>query len=88
MSRVRAIRLRERAYKVHDRNGLFLHAGVYTVAVVFVRINGQGVKLNQADFILTRMPIHHGLKRPGCWREGRQRFQHDLPEQPGRGFRH
>ncbi len=39
-------------------------AGVETVAEVFVRINGQGVKLNQADFILTLMSVF--------WEEGRK----------------
>jgi hypothetical protein len=39
-------------------------AGVDTVAEVFVRINGQGVKLNQADFILTLMSVF--------WEEGRR----------------
>ena len=35
-----------------------------TVAEVFVRINGQGAKLNQADFILTLMSVF--------WEEGRK----------------
>jgi hypothetical protein len=39
-------------------------AGVETVAEVFVRINGQGAKLNQADFILTLMSVF--------WEEGRK----------------
>lgn len=39
-------------------------ASVNTVAEVFVRINGQGVKLNQADFILTLMSVF--------WEEGRK----------------
>jgi hypothetical protein len=39
-------------------------AGVDTVAEVFVRINGQGSKLNQADFILTLMSVF--------WEEGRK----------------
>ena len=39
-------------------------AGVDTVAEVFVRINGQGAKLNQADFILTLMSVF--------WEEGRK----------------
>ena len=39
-------------------------AGVDVVAEVFVRINGQGAKLNQADFILTLMSVY--------WEEGRK----------------
>lgn len=39
-------------------------AGVDTVAEVFVRINGQGAKLNQSDFILTLMSVF--------WEEGRK----------------
>jgi hypothetical protein len=39
-------------------------ANVDTVAEVFVRINGQGAKLNQADFILTLMSVF--------WEEGRK----------------
>jgi hypothetical protein len=42
-------------------------AGVDTVAEVFVRINGQGVKLNQADFILTLMSVF--------WEEGRRELE-------------
>jgi hypothetical protein len=43
----------------HPFNALVLTAdvGVDTVAEVFVRINGQGAKLNQADFILTLMSV-------------------------------
>lgn len=37
------------------------------VADVFVRINSEGVKLNQADFILTLMSVH--------WEEGRRLFE-------------
>jgi hypothetical protein len=37
---------------------------VETVAEVFVRINGQSAKLNQADFILTLMSVF--------WEEGRK----------------
>jgi hypothetical protein len=43
---------------------LTTEAGVDTVAEVFVRINGQGAKLNQADFILTLMSVF--------WEEGRK----------------
>jgi len=43
---------------------LTTEAGVDTVAEVFVRINGQGTKLNQADFILTLMSVF--------WEEGRK----------------
>ena len=42
-------------------------AGVDTVAEVFVRINGQGAKLNQADFILTLMSVF--------WEEGRKELE-------------
>lgn len=50
----------------HPFNALVLttEAGVDTVAEVFVRINGQGTKLNQADFILTLMSVF--------WEEGRK----------------
>jgi hypothetical protein len=50
----------------HPFNALVLttEAGVDTVAEVFVRINGQGAKLNQADFILTLMSVF--------WEEGRK----------------
>lgn len=37
------------------------------VAEVFVRINSEGVKLNQADFILTLMSVH--------WDEGRKQLE-------------
>lgn len=42
-------------------------AGIDTVAEVFVRINGQGAKLNQADFILTLMSVF--------WEEGRKNLE-------------
>ena len=50
----------------HPFNALVLttDAAVDTVAEVFVRINGQGSKLNQADFILTLMSVF--------WEEGRK----------------
>ena len=50
----------------HPFNALVLttDAAVDTVAEVFVRINGQGAKLNQADFILTLMSVF--------WEEGRK----------------
>lgn len=50
----------------HPFNALVLttDAGVDTVAEVFVRINGQVSKLNQADFILTLMSVF--------WEEGRK----------------
>jgi hypothetical protein len=50
-----------------------------TVAEVFVRINGEGKKLNQADFIMTLMSVY--------WDEGRadlERFARDAT-QPGSG---
>jgi len=37
------------------------------VAEIFVRINSEGVKLNQADFILTLMSVH--------WEKGRQQLE-------------
>jgi hypothetical protein len=46
---------------------LTTEAGVDTVAEVFVRINGQGTKLNQADFILTLMSVF--------WEEGRKELE-------------
>jgi hypothetical protein len=46
---------------------LTTEAGVDTVAEVFVRINGQGSKLNQADFILTLMSVF--------WEEGRKNLE-------------
>jgi hypothetical protein len=42
-------------------------ATVDTVAEVFVRINGQGAKLSQADFILTLMSVF--------WEEGRKELE-------------
>jgi hypothetical protein len=53
----------------HPFNALVLtsDAGVETIAEVFVRINGQGAKLNQADFILTLMSVF--------WDEGRKALE-------------
>ncbi|MCU1327649.1 MAG: hypothetical protein JWN34_3019, partial [Bryobacterales bacterium] len=53
----------------HPFNALVLTADtdVATVAEVFVRINGQGAKLNQADFILTLMSVF--------WEEGRKNLE-------------
>jgi hypothetical protein len=53
----------------HPFNALVLttEAGVDTVAEVFVRINGQGTKLNQADFILTLMSVF--------WEDGRKHLE-------------
>ncbi len=53
---------------------------VETVAEVFVRINGQGKKLNQADFIMTLMSVF--------WDEGApnlERFAREATA-PGKGF--
>jgi uncharacterized protein with ParB-like and HNH nuclease domain len=57
------------ALSQHPFNALVLttEAGVDTVAEVFVRINGQGTKLNQADFILTLMSVF--------WEEGRKELE-------------
>ena len=41
------------------------------VAEIFVRINSEGVKLNQADFILTLMSVH--------WEKGRRRARRVQP---------
>ena len=38
------------------------------VAEIFVRINSEGVKLNQSDFILTLMSVHWEKGRPGSSR--------------------
>ncbi len=46
---------------------LTAEATVDTVAEVFVRINGQGAKLSQADFILTLMSVF--------WEEGRKELE-------------
>jgi hypothetical protein len=53
----------------HPFNALVLttSADVGTVADVFVRINGQGTKLNEADFILTLMSVY--------WEEGRKELE-------------
>jgi hypothetical protein len=53
----------------HPFNALVLttSADVATVADVFVRINGQGTKLNEADFILTLMSVY--------WEEGRKELE-------------
>ncbi|MBV9652957.1 MAG: DUF262 domain-containing protein, partial [Acetobacteraceae bacterium] len=57
-------RLFDVAQHKFDALVLTAEAGVDTVAEVFVRINGQGAKLNQADFILTLMSVF--------WEEGRK----------------
>lgn len=46
---------------------LTTEADIGTVADVFVRINGQGTKLNEADFILTLMSVY--------WEEGRKKLE-------------
>jgi hypothetical protein len=53
----------------HPFNALVLTTGtdIGTVADVFVRINGQGTKLNEADFILTLMSVY--------WEEGRKELE-------------
>lgn len=57
------------ALNQHPFDALVLtsEANVDTVAEVFVRINGQGAKLNQADFILTLMSVF--------WEEGRKELE-------------
>ena len=57
-------RLLNLAQHPFDALVLTTEAGVDTVAEVFVRINGQGAKLNQADFILTLMSVF--------WEDGRK----------------
>ncbi|MFE7801187.1 DUF262 domain-containing protein [Nocardia sp. NPDC057440] len=63
--------LEDRINRVHDLRDfpfqvveLAAGAGGEQVAEIFVRINSQGVKLNQADFILTLMSVH--------WEKGRR----------------
>lgn len=54
--------------------------GAETVAEVFVRINGEGKKLNQSDFIMTLMSVF--------WDEGRadlERFAQSAAKQGGSG---
>jgi len=46
---------------------LGMHADEEQVAEIFVRINSEGVKLNQADFILTLMSVH--------WERGRRQLE-------------
>ncbi|MGE0490530.1 MAG: DUF262 domain-containing protein [Vulcanimicrobiota bacterium] len=66
--------LEERIDRVYDlRNFRFQvielasSADEQQVAEIFVRINSEGVKLNQADFILTLMSVH--------WEEGRKELE-------------
>lgn len=53
--------LRDFRFQVIELNA---NANEEQVADIFVRINSEGVKLNQADFILTLMSVH--------WEEGRR----------------
>ncbi len=46
---------------------LGMHADEEQVAEIFVRVNSEGVKLNQADFILTLMSVH--------WEKGRRELE-------------
>ena len=59
ISRIQTAISRLGALAQYPFNALVLTTGasVDTVAEVFVRINGQGAKLNQADFILTLMSV-------------------------------
>jgi hypothetical protein len=66
--------LEERVNQVHDLDEfrfqvVELGAGAdeEQVAEIFVRINSEGVTLNQADFILTLMSVH--------WEEGRRQLE-------------
>ncbi len=56
--------LRDFRFQVIELN---TRANEEQVAEIFVRINSEGVKLNQADFILTLMSVH--------WEEGRQQLE-------------
>lgn len=56
--------LRDFRFQVIELNA---EANEEQVADVFVRINSEGVKLNQADFILTLMSVH--------WEEGRRELE-------------
>ncbi len=66
--------LENRIYRVYNLHNfrfqvVELNAGAdeEQVAEIFVRINSEGVKLNQADFILTLMSVH--------WEKGRQQLE-------------
>lgn len=66
--------LEERINRVHDLGDfrfqvveLGATADEEQVAEIFVRINSEGVKLNQADFILTLMSVH--------WEKGRRELE-------------
>ena len=56
--------LRDFRFQVIELNA---QADEEQVAEIFVRINSEGVKLNQADFILTLMSVH--------WEKGRQQLE-------------
>jgi len=56
--------LREFRFQVVELNAA---ANEEQVAEIFVRINSEGVKLNQADFILTLMSVH--------WEKGRRQLE-------------
>lgn len=66
--------LEDRLNRVHDLNAFRFQvieldktADEEQVAEIFVRINSEGVKLNQADFILTLMSVH--------WEKGRRQLE-------------
>ncbi|MGU3292517.1 GmrSD restriction endonuclease domain-containing protein [Williamsia sp. M5A3_1d] len=66
--------LEDRLDRVHDMESFRFQvielantADEEQVAEIFVRINSEGVKLNQADFILTLMSVH--------WEEGRRALE-------------
>lgn len=56
--------LRDFRFQVIELNA---NANEEQVAEIFVRINSEGVKLNQADFILTLMSVH--------WEKGRKQLE-------------
>ncbi|MGB3356832.1 MAG: DUF262 domain-containing protein [Mycobacterium sp.] len=66
--------LEDRINRVHDLDAFRFQvieldktADEEQVAEIFVRINSEGVKLNQADFILTLMSVH--------WEKGRRQLE-------------
>ena len=69
--------LRDFRFQVIELNA---NAGEEQVAEIFVRTNSEGVKLNQADFIMTLMSVH--------WEKGRRElesFCRDTVDSKGKG---
>lgn len=74
MSESEEDQLEDRINRVHDLEAFRFQvieldktADEEQVAEIFVRINSEGVKLNQADFILTLMSVH--------WEKGRRQLE-------------